>query len=57
MKVEFGQQRNWKEVDGEHQKISLRIHLPAAAAKSFPNTHIKQIERKLVTAKLNFLTE
>ncbi|MFP3592362.1 PepSY-like domain-containing protein [Chryseobacterium sp. SIMBA_038] len=49
MKVEFDSKGNWKEVDGEHQKIPYGF-IPAAirnyVAKSFPNTHIIQIERK-----------
>jgi len=49
MKVEFDSKGNWKEVDGEHQKIPYGF-IPATirnyVAKSFPNTHIIQIERK-----------
>ncbi|MET3537984.1 PepSY-like domain-containing protein [Chryseobacterium limigenitum] len=49
MKVDFDSKGNWKEVDGEHQKVPYGF-IPATirnyVAKSFPNTHIIKIERK-----------
>jgi hypothetical protein len=49
MKVEFDSKGNWKEVDGEHQKVPygfIPANIRNYVAKSFPNTHIIKIERK-----------
>lgn len=49
MKVEFDSKGNWKEVDGEHQKLPYGF-IPATirnyVAKNFPNTNIVKIEKE-----------
>lgn len=49
MKVDFDRKGNWKEVDGEHQKIPYGF-VPASIknyiSKNFPNTHLVKIERE-----------
>lgn len=49
IKVEFDSKGNWKEVDGEHQKVPygfIPANIRNYVAKSFPNTQITKIERK-----------
>ncbi|MCS3867160.1 hypothetical protein J3D55_000076 [Chryseobacterium ginsenosidimutans] len=49
MKAEFDSKGSWKEVDGEHQKVPygfIPANIKNYVAKSFPNTHITNIERK-----------
>ncbi|WP_294214061.1 PepSY-like domain-containing protein [uncultured Chryseobacterium sp.] len=49
MKVEFDSKGNWKEVDGEHQKVPNGF-VPAAirnyVAKNFPNTYMTKIKKE-----------
>ncbi|MDH6251342.1 hypothetical protein M2347_001069 [Chryseobacterium sp. H1D6B] len=49
MKVDFDSGGNWKEVDGEHQKLPYGF-IPALiktyVAKNFPNTNIVKIEKE-----------
>ncbi|MFP3596231.1 PepSY-like domain-containing protein [Chryseobacterium sp. SIMBA_029] len=49
VKVEFDRNGNWKEVDGQHQKLPYGF-IPASiknyAAKTFPNTFIVKIEKE-----------
>ncbi|WP_419489134.1 PepSY-like domain-containing protein [Chryseobacterium bernardetii] len=49
MKMEFDSNGNWKEVDGNHQKIPYGF-IPASiknyTSRNFPNTYIVKIEKK-----------
>ena len=49
VKVDFDSKGNWKEVNGEHQKIP-NAFIPAPiknyVSKSFPNTYITKIEKE-----------
>lgn len=48
-KIEFDRNGNWKEVDGEHQKLPygfIPVPIKNYVAKSFPNTHITKIEKE-----------
>ncbi|MDR6515192.1 PepSY-like domain-containing protein [Chryseobacterium camelliae] len=49
MKIEFDSKGNWKEVDGEHQKVPNGF-VPASirnyVAKNFPNTYITKIKKE-----------
>lgn len=48
-KIEFDSKGNWKEVNGEHQKLPYGF-IPGSirnyVAKSFPNTYIVKIEKE-----------
>jgi hypothetical protein len=49
IKVEFDSNGNWKEVDGQHQKLPygfIPVSIKNYAAKTFPNTFIVKIEKK-----------
>lgn len=49
VKVEFDRKGNWKEVDGEYQRIPTGF-IPASiksyVSQRFPNTHIQKIEKE-----------
>ncbi len=49
IKMEFDSNGNWKEVDGNHQKLPygfIPVSIRNYSAKNFPNTYIIKIEKK-----------